>query len=110
MIGSRRGSDSHRGSDSRGTPDDAREARVRLREFVRANHPDVGGDPEVFAAGVAELQSARDGVRSPSETPNTLPGERGDGPVVLVRRHGLRGLLARIREWRARRGRGPRVV
>ncbi|SDK38473.1 hypothetical protein SAMN04487820_107136 [Actinopolyspora mzabensis] len=104
-----------RGTDSRRDSDDAREARVRLREFVRANHPDVGGDPEVFAAGVAELQSVRDGVRSPHETPThlpgeTMPGERGDGPVVLVRRHGLRGLLARLREWRARRGRGPRVV
>lgn len=91
-------------------PEVTRDARNRLREFARANHPDVGGDPEVFATGIAELQAARDGADPSAETPDPLPADRGYGSIVLVRRHGLRGLLARLREWRARRRRGPRVV
>ncbi|ASU79480.1 hypothetical protein CDG81_15700 [Actinopolyspora erythraea] len=91
-------------------PGDPRNARSRLREFVRTNHPDVGGDPEVFAAGLAKLQAARDGAPPSPETPTPLPADHGNGPVVLVHRHGLRGLLARFRDWRERRRRGPRVV
>jgi len=29
------------------------EQRHAFRTFVRANHPDVGGDPELFVAGLA---------------------------------------------------------
>lgn len=30
-----------------------------FRAFVRRHHPDVGGDPEVFAAGVARWREAQ---------------------------------------------------
>ncbi|NHD17449.1 hypothetical protein G9447_11460 [Actinopolyspora sp. BKK1] len=89
---------------------DGTDARARLREFVRTNHPDVGGDPELFAARVAELQAVRDGACGHSRPTAPRRAERGEAPIVVVRRRGPRGLLARLREWRARRKRGPRVV
>ncbi|MER7078402.1 hypothetical protein SAMN02982929_04815 [Saccharopolyspora kobensis] len=71
------------------------ETRRAIRAFVRAHHPDVGGDPEAFAAGLAELRAGRD---------------RCDAPVVVVHRpRGIRGLVRRFRDWRARRNRPPRV-
>ncbi|MGW1678750.1 hypothetical protein [Saccharopolyspora sp. NPDC002376] len=71
------------------------DTRRAIRAFVRANHPDVGGDPEAFAAGLAELRAGRD---------------RYDAPIVVVHRpRGIRGLLHRIRDWRARRKQPPRV-
>jgi len=66
------------------------EFRAELRAFVRANHPDVGGDPEVFARGLAELRErARAGACDGSGSGR--PGDerradRYDAPVVLVRR------------------------
>lgn len=30
----------------------AQEARRRRRDFIRAHHPDLGGDPEAFIAGL----------------------------------------------------------
>ncbi|WP_163572328.1 hypothetical protein [Fodinicola feengrottensis] len=39
-----------------GWPADPTERRRAFRAFVRENHPDRGGDPEVFAAGVASLR------------------------------------------------------
>lgn len=30
--------------------------RHAYREFIRTHHPDIGGDPEVFAAGLAEFR------------------------------------------------------
>ncbi|RRO14787.1 hypothetical protein EIL87_18820 [Saccharopolyspora rhizosphaerae] len=72
--------------------------RAEIRAFVRANHPDVGGDPEAFAAGLARLR-ARSG-----------DGSRFDAPVVVeVRPRGVRGVLHRVRcRWR-RRHAPPRV-
>jgi hypothetical protein len=83
--------------------DDPAAARAAIRAFVRTNHPDVGGDPEVFAAGLAELRrAARRGCGRPRD--------RYDAPIVVVDRpRGVRGLLHRIRTWRARRNRPPRV-
>jgi hypothetical protein len=76
--------------------------RATVRAFVRANHPDVGGDPEVFAAGLAELRAA--------QRECGRPRDRYDAPIVVVDRpRGIRGLLHRIRTWRARRNRPPRV-
>lgn len=36
-------------------PGDEREWRRARREFILAHHPDRGGDPAVFAAGLAAL-------------------------------------------------------
>lgn len=91
-----------------GTQDD--DARAHLRAFVRAHHPDVGGDPETFATGLAELRARRDAVtrapgsvRAPSRN---RPPDRYDAPVVVVPgEHGLHGVLRRIRTWRMRKRR-----
>ncbi|WP_181779665.1 hypothetical protein [Pseudonocardia pini] len=45
--------------------------RAAFRAFVREHHPDRGGDPEVFAAGMARF-------REPPADP------RFDAPVVFV--------------------------
>lgn len=49
------------------------EADRRRREFVRANHPDRGGDPDVFISGLRSFDAER-------EPGLPLP------PVVVVRR------------------------
>ncbi|MFC7344302.1 hypothetical protein [Saccharopolyspora griseoalba] len=74
-----------------------RATRAEIRAFVRANHPDVGGDPEVFAAGLARLRAG-----APQEDP------RFDAPIV-VRPGGARGVLFRFRTWWWRHHRPPRV-
>ncbi len=79
-----------------------RDERAEFREFVRRAHPDRGGDPAVFVAGLAERRGGR-----------SRAGERGDddrdgrfdGPVVGLP-HGFRARWAR---WRERRTRDPRV-
>lgn len=50
------------------------EARRRRRDFIRAHHPDWGGDPESFIAGLRAF-----GTR-PEQGPGPLPR------VVIVRR------------------------
>lgn len=67
------------------------EQRARYRRFVKENHPDVGGDPARFVAGLAAQ-------RSPARAP-----DRYDAPVVImIKRHRIR-LRAR-RLWRRLRG------
>ncbi|OZM71069.1 hypothetical protein CFN78_21585 [Amycolatopsis antarctica] len=100
---------------------DARESRAAFRAFVRANHPDVGGDPEEFAAGLRRLRAQRDGERetgttsgpaspgSPATEPENL--SRYDAPIhIVVDRGGVAGTVDRVRRWRGRRKRPPRVI
>ncbi|MEU6127974.1 hypothetical protein ABZ805_02265 [Saccharopolyspora sp. NPDC047091] len=94
-----------------GSPDD--DARVRLRAFVRAHHPDVGGDHEAFVAGLAALQARRDATdRNPAPSRpergdrRARPSDRYDAPVVVVADpRGLGGVLRRVRAWRLRKRR-----
>jgi len=88
------------------TPD----ARAALRAFVRAHHPDVGGDPAAFREGLAELRAALgasppDGWRGPWPAPDD---PRLDAPVVAVsdRRLARLGRLGRrlARRYDPRRG------
>ncbi|MGO1048686.1 hypothetical protein [Crossiella sp. CA198] len=80
--------------------------RAAFREFVRRHHPDVGGDPVVFAAGVEEYRRRQ---REQGE-PVSEVDERFDGPVeFVVTPRGIRGIATRIGRWRARRRRPPRV-
>lgn len=74
--------------------------RSAIRAFVRTHHPDVGGDPEVFAAGLAELRS---GGRRPGP-------DRFDAPVVAVEdRSRLRRAMTRaLRRARGRCAENPR--
>lgn len=55
--------------------DDAARARAERREFIRRNHPDSGGDPERFIAGLAAYSGAA-----------TQQRQRTDRPVVRVQR------------------------
>lgn len=75
--------------------------RAEFLRFVRENHPDVGGDPEVFTAGVAGYLAARRGAARPGD-----PVDRYDSPVVGVPH---RGLLTRLADALRRRRRPPRV-
>ncbi|MBA9007631.1 hypothetical protein [Thermomonospora cellulosilytica] len=67
---------------------DARERRAAFRAWVRANHPDAGGDPAAFAAGLERRRRAR---------------AAEDAPVVVVRRRPGLGPLHRWLERRRRR-------
>jgi hypothetical protein len=49
--------------------------RAAYRAFVRDNHPDRGGDPDVFVAGLARF---RDGAERVSPFPSAS-GADGDG-------------------------------
>jgi hypothetical protein len=77
---------------------DAPEGRAAFRAFVRTHHPDVGGDPAEFAAGLARFRADAAGA---SEVDS-----RYDAPVsFVVDRRGIAALVARFR----RRRRPPRV-
>lgn len=78
--------------------------RASRRAFVRANHPDVGGDTAEFVAGLERLrrkENTHDG--STEHSP-----DRYDAPIeVVVRKRGVTGAVSR---WRTRRKRPRRVV
>jgi hypothetical protein len=83
-----------------------RDMRRAFVEFVRTHHPDVGGDPEAFRAGLAAFRTQRPRV------PRTSSGGLGGnaGPIrVHRRRRGLGGLLSWLAAARARRRRPSRV-
>jgi hypothetical protein len=52
--------------------------RARLRAFVRAHHPDVGGDPVAFREGLAALRATGRGLGPAPDDP------RLDAPIVGV--------------------------
>lgn len=73
------------------------ERRTAFRAFVRAHHPDVGGDPAEFAAGLARFRAAETARESEVDS-------RYDAPVSFVaRRRWFDALRARFRR------RPPRV-
>ena len=87
-----------------GGPDDPREVarrqelRRRYREFIRTHHPDRGGDPDEFQAGLAAFRR------------EMAAADRADGPVVFARRpRGMAAWWAWWQERLARRRRPPRV-
>lgn len=54
------------------------EWRRARRAFLRTHHPDLGGDPEAFVAGLAQFDADAKAARP--------------GPVMVVRTpHGVRG-------------------
>ena len=75
------------------------EERARFRAFVREHHPDRGGDPEAFVAGLARF-----GAAAAPLDPD--PGDRRpDAPVEVVGPLPLpvRVGVALIRTWRRHR-------
>ncbi|HEV8116136.1 MAG TPA: hypothetical protein VGP53_07865 [Acidimicrobiales bacterium] len=60
-------------------PESTTDERRRLRAFALAHHPDRGGDPATFVAGLAAL---RQGRSNPAEA-----------PLVYRRRRGVAGWL-----------------
>lgn len=82
--------------------------RRAFREFVRTHHPDRGGDPAAFLAGLARYDRGAVPRRATGELAADDP--RLDAPIVVVRhKAGPLGLLdlagRRYRRWR----RPPRV-
>ncbi|MYW89659.1 hypothetical protein G3I59_03225 [Amycolatopsis rubida] len=78
--------------------------KAAYRRFVRTHHPDVGGDPDEFAAGLREFRPGPHHEIAEGTEP-APPGE----PLVFVRRsRGVPRLLAALSE-RRRRKRNPRV-
>ncbi|GLY42181.1 hypothetical protein Amsp01_082040 [Amycolatopsis sp. NBRC 101858] len=87
-------------------PDDP-EGKAAFRAFVRAHHPDVGGDPAVFAAGLARFRAAEPTAAEPARESEV--DSRYDAPVsFVVNRRGIAAIVARFRR-RRRRRRPPRV-
>ncbi|GAA2800908.1 hypothetical protein [Saccharopolyspora taberi] len=78
-------------------------ARAEIRAFARANHPDRGGDPEVFATGLAALRARQRKRDEQRDDP------RYDAPVVVVQRPRLRRLTNRLCLLANRLRRHPRV-
>ena len=71
--------------------DDERARRRARREFVRGHHPDRGGDPAVFVAGLAALDHPR--VRPARARVVVIP----DRPWLVT----LLTAVARQAGWRA---------
>lgn len=90
-------------------------AAARFRAFARRHHPDVGGDPETFRAGVEAFRAGRSpfaviGEPDPRVEPgpplprSTVPADdpRLDAPVVAVSGHLLPRTLRAGRRWLGR--------
>jgi hypothetical protein len=78
--------------------------RSAFRAFVREHHPDRGGDPEVFVAGLARFGVA-ESVRSDSDDDHG--DDRYDTPVEVVTPlpFPVRVGVALIRTWHRRHNR-----
>ena len=87
--------------------DPAPDPRAARRAFVRAHHPDVGGDPVAFREGLAQLRPAP-GPVSGGVGRLAADDPRLDAPVVAVsdRRLARLGRLGRrlARRYDPRRG------
>jgi hypothetical protein len=69
--------------------EEERERRRAVRAYVSRNHPDVGGDPADFTAGLAALRAELQlGARATTRT--------GPARVIVVRSRGPRAWLRRL--------------
>jgi hypothetical protein len=76
------------------------EQRAAYRAFVKAHHPDRGGDPEAFVAGLAEFEKVA--AQRPAAPPPTPAPPAPAAPLPV----GVRVAIALIRTVRAHRARG----
>lgn len=58
--------------------------RAEFRAWVRLHHPDVGGDPDAFAAGLAAWQHRLDSRQGPPQLVFFRRPSRN--PIALLRR------------------------
>ncbi len=61
--------------------------RAAYRAFIRDNHPDRGGDPDAFVAGLARFRSGAavsDGGPGPPDGDPDRADARYDAPIVVV--------------------------
>lgn len=67
-------------------PRRAAQHRKAVRAFVRVHHPDVGGDPVAFVAGLARLRAAGPAQPSGAAGRVSCPHDdpRLDAPVVVL--------------------------
>jgi hypothetical protein len=65
-----------------------------FRAWVRAHHPDLGGDPEAFAEGLRQWRARMAGLRP-------VPGP----PVVVTGYRRRRGVVGWVAHWQRRRRR-----
>ncbi|MYS81686.1 hypothetical protein [Embleya scabrispora] len=88
-----------------GPGDDARRQLLReYREFIRASHPDRGGDPEEFVAGLERYRALIDAAGPPAPVRSGAAAE-----TTVYRRGRLPGRLWRQLTERHRRRQNPRV-
>ncbi|MQA10075.1 MAG: hypothetical protein GEU98_16270 [Pseudonocardiaceae bacterium] len=79
--------------------------RAAFRAFVRMHHPDVGGDPEVFIAGVNRFNRGENPFAAQQP-----PKDRYDAPIEVVRRpQGFGWITHYLRRLRDRHLGPPRV-
>lgn len=83
-----------------------RTTRAEFRAFVRENHPDVGGDPQEFVTGLARFGQGRTRFTA-RDSGIEQESDRYDAPVFFTSREG--GVVGRVKRWRQRRRRPPRV-
>jgi hypothetical protein len=83
------------------TDGDAAAQRQAFRAWVRVHHPDAGGDPGEFAAGLARWRGRLAAPAFPASPDDGAPPTT----VTVFRTHGL----WRARRWWQRRHRPPRV-
>jgi hypothetical protein len=57
------------------------EHQHRRRAFIRANHPDLGGNPDVFIAGLADLEEQK-GAPEPQPRVVAVPRRRWPGRLA----------------------------
>jgi hypothetical protein len=84
------------------------EQKAAFRRWAREHHPDVGGDPAVFAAGVDAHRAGRwDEFVSPSGPPEA-PETR---TTVYVRKsaRGIAKVIVAAQKWNTRRKQPPRA-
>jgi hypothetical protein len=74
--------------------------RLRRREFIRTHHPDRGGDPAAFIAGLRQLQG-QPAPPGPVPPPRVVVVQHRAWPVRLIlalaRRLGLSRRPPRVR-------------
>lgn len=58
--------------------------RAAFRAFVRDHHPDRGGDPDVFVAGLARFRITDPAQRTPPATADAPDDPRYDAPIEVV--------------------------